>query len=157
MSEVTIEILRTIIKAQELNIEFLNITRRYLETLLELERRPTSIVKCAKVVSEVTILLENAVKRFSSSIKTNQMMCKSAKRIVEIHSDLLLKLDRKTYETQKALLIKMLEDGSNKIDVGQGQLQHNSKVIKKVVGKLSIAQFSQKIKCSNLLRTCIFL
>lgn len=139
--EITKEGIETINKALDLYNKVLDQIvpwKTYEETVKELDRfREDYSNEAGKLVGEVKTLIKNAEDNYFVATQSIYEWCGLTIKLLAIYLDLFEKRTSKTYEAQRALLIKVLEDGLTKMSAGQAQLEQSSMNFNSVAGKLT--------------------
>lgn len=142
--EITKESIETIKSALELYNKVLDQIipwKTYEETCKELDRyREDYSNESAELVGQVKTLIKNAEDNYFISTQSIYEWCSLAERLLVIYLDLFKNRTAKTYEAQKALLLKVLDDGLKKMSDGQAQLEQCSMNFNNVAGKLTTLQ-----------------
>ncbi|KAJ6633170.1 Hemolysin E [Pseudolycoriella hygida] len=139
--EITKEGIETINKALDLYNKVLDQIvpwETYEETVKELDRfRSDYSNESAQLVGEVKTLIKNAEDNYFSATQSIYEWCSLTTRLLKIYLDLFEKRTSKTYEAQRALLVKVLDDGLTKMSAGQAKLEQCSMNFNNVAGKLT--------------------
>lgn len=139
--EITKEGIETIDKALELYNKILDQIvpwKTYEETVKELDRfRDDYSNESAKLVGEVKTLIKDAQDNYFSATQSIYEWCSLTTKLLAIYLQLFEKKTSKTYEAQRELLVKVLDDGLTKMSAGQAKLLQSSMNFNNVAGKLA--------------------
>lgn len=139
--EITKEGVDTINKALELYNKVLDKIvpwETYDKTVKELDRfRDDYSNESATLVGEVKTLIKNAQDDYFAATQEIYEWCGLTTKLLNIYLQLFAKKTSKTYEAQRALLIKVLDDGVTKMAKGQAKLLQSSSNFNNVAGKLT--------------------
>lgn len=139
--EITKEGIETIDKALALYNKILDQIvpwKTYEDTVKELDRfREDYSNESAKLVGEVKTLMKDAQDNYFSATQSIYEWCGLTTKLLAIYLQLFEKKTSTTYEAQKQLLLKVLEDGISKMSAGQVKLQQSSMNFNNVAGKLT--------------------
>lgn len=112
--------------------------KTYEETVKELDRfRDDYSNESGQLVGEVKTLIMNAGDNYFSATQSIYEWCGLTKNLLAIYLRLFEKRTSKTYESQKTLLLKVLDDGLIKMSAGQDKLNQCSLNFNNVAGKLT--------------------
>ncbi|KAJ6643445.1 Hemolysin E [Pseudolycoriella hygida] len=140
--EITKEGIETINKALNLYNKVLDQIvpwETYEQTVKELDRfRSDYSNESAQLVGEVKTLIKNAEDNCFSETQSIYEWCSLTTWLLKTYLDLFEKCTSKTYEAQRALLVKVLEDGLTKMSAGQSKLEQCSINFNNVAEKLTI-------------------
>lgn len=105
----------TITAVEELLVEFNGVVDTYSNAYTELDHRPLSIVKCARVVDDAEDLMVFADVYFLCSIQTSRQICQTIRQLRPTYINLLE--SNESSEAQKTVaMIAMIDEASNAID-----------------------------------------
>lgn len=110
----------------------------YEEAVKELDRyRQDYSNESAKLVGEVKTLMKDAQDNYFSATQMIYEWCGLTIKLLAVYLQLFEKKTPQTYEAQKELLVKVLDDGITKMTAGQVRLQQSSTNFNSVAGKLT--------------------
>ncbi|KAJ6646972.1 Hemolysin E [Pseudolycoriella hygida] len=90
----------------------------------------------AQLVGDVTTLMKHAEENYISVAQSISEWCKLTTRLLKIYLGLFENHTSETYEAQRSLLFKILNEGLTKMSAGQAKLEQCSMNFKDVAGKL---------------------
>ncbi|KAJ6649186.1 Hemolysin E, chromosomal, partial [Pseudolycoriella hygida] len=91
----------------------------------------------AQLVGEVKTLIKNAKDNYSSATRCVYEWCELTTQLLQIYIDLFDERISKTYEAQRELLVKVLDDGYTKMSAGQSELEQCASNFNKAAGRLA--------------------
>lgn len=113
--------------------------QKFDETVKELDRyRDDYSNESAELVGKIKTLIKNAQDCYFSATQSIYEWCGLTTKLLAIYLDLFNKRTSKTYEAQRALLIKVLEDGIVKMSAGQDKILQCSAYFNNVSGDLTV-------------------